>query len=130
MPLAQAYDVGEIVNLVTVGVWLTNQNGSQASYPKYLVGSLVGETNSTDPRVNLAFFLETAIRYIKLHQELFGVYKGDLMPKPTSDTLHRVRGTFQVQEIRVHKKTSFQQKLRHNYRFFFGKIGYLKSSVF
>ena len=94
------------MKLISVGVWRTNQNGSQASFPEYLVGSLFGATNSTDPRVNLALFLETAMRYIKLHQELFGVYEGDLMPKPTPDTLHRIRGTFQVQVKRVQKKTS------------------------
>ena len=96
VPLARAYDVGEIVNTAPVGIWLKNQNGSQASLPEYMARSLFGLTNSTDPRVNFGLFLETAIRYIKLHQELFGVYEGELMPRPTPDTLHRVRGTFQV----------------------------------
>ena len=97
------------MKLISVGVWLTNQNGSQASFPEYMAGSLFGLTNSTDPRVNFGLFLETAIRYIKLHQELFGVYEGELMPRPTPDTLHRVRGTFQVQVKRVQKRLLFNK---------------------
>ena len=35
-----------------------------------------------------------AIRYVNLHKELFGTYRGELMPRPSSAVLYRIRGTF------------------------------------
>ena len=34
------------------------------------------------------------MRYIQLHQELFGSYEGVLMKKPSAEILTRMRGTF------------------------------------
>ena len=36
-----------------------------------------------------------ALRYIRIHKQLFGSYVGELMPRPSVTVLYRIRGTFQ-----------------------------------
>ena len=40
------------------------------------------------------FCMDFLCRYIALHRELFGTYEGELMPRPSKEVLHRIRGTF------------------------------------
>ena len=96
VPLAREYDAGELVAIPPSGIWTTtsSSNGTYLSRGHYYIQTLSEFTNSQDPIVNVVFLVKNIIRYIKVHNELFGEYEGDLMPKPDAATLIRVRGTF------------------------------------
>ena len=42
----------------------------------------------------LGIFHQAAVRYVELHQELFGTYEGVLMRKPSVEVLEKTRGSF------------------------------------
>ena len=98
IPLAQEYGVGDYLQMPSVNVWATNSAsdpGSQLLTGEYVLGAVAKLTNSTSPQVNLGFLIQTVVRYVRLHKEMFGDYQGDLMLQPSSKVMSRVRGTLQ-----------------------------------
>ena len=80
----------------SVNVWTTNSAsdaGSQLLTGEYVLGAVARLTNSSSPQVNLGFLIQTVVRYVMLHKEMFGDYQGDLMLQPSSEVMARVRGT-------------------------------------
>ena len=96
VPVLREYGLDDLVPIPAPHIWATNSAsdpGSKLTSAQFTLGSLSKMTNSTSPEVNLGFFLQTVIRYVKLHKEMFGLYEGDLMQRPTPEVMHRVRGT-------------------------------------
>ena len=62
---------------------------------EYMLKSLMQITNNTSSIYNFEAFLNSVVRYVKLHHSLFGKYKGELMQKPTAFVLNKTSGTFQ-----------------------------------
>ena len=49
----------------------------------------------SSPQHNIIHLLSSVTRYVKLHQQLFGKYDGELMAAPTKQVLRRIKGTFE-----------------------------------
>ena len=69
---------------------------NKLSYPEYLLKSLIQITNNTSPTYNIGVFLDSVIRYVSLHHELFGKYEGELMQKPNDHILSKTSGNFKT----------------------------------
>lgn len=98
VPWLQQYGLTDDLFTVklTEGVWRTNNPsdpGSKLSRSQFVLSEISKLTNSTSFEVNFGFFLQTVARYVELHKELFGLYDGDLMRRPSQDVFHRIRGT-------------------------------------
>eukprot|EP00092_Neocalanus_flemingeri_P048583 GFUD01055484.1.p1 GENE.GFUD01055484.1~~GFUD01055484.1.p1 ORF type:complete len:620 (-),score=86.20 GFUD01055484.1:6-1865(-) len=96
VPVLREYGLDDLVPVPITHVWATNSAtdpGSKLTPSQFVLGTISKMTNSTSPEVNLGFYLQTVIRYIQLHKEMFGLYEGDLMQRPTPEVLHRIRGT-------------------------------------
>lgn len=96
IPFLKEYGLDDLVPVPSMHIWDTNSasdQGSRLTPVQFTLGTLSKLTNSTSPEVNLGFFLQTVIRYIKLHKEMFGLYEGDLMQRPTPEVMYRIRGT-------------------------------------
>jgi len=96
VPVLREYGLDDLVPVPSTHIWTTNSAsdpGSKLTPAQFALGTVSKFTNSTSPEVNLGFYLQTVVRYIKLHQEMFGSYEGDLMQKPSPDVMHRIRGT-------------------------------------
>ena len=65
-------------------------------YYNYIVSFLWGLKAFGEVHCSLkfSFHLKAAVRYIGVHQELFGTYEGILMKKPSIEVLKRTQGTF------------------------------------
>ena len=97
IPLAGEFGVGETVRIPSPSAWTTNSAsdaGSQLLTGEYVLATVAKLTNSSSPEVNLGFLLQTVVRYVRLHKEMFGDYPGDLMLQPSAEVMARVRGTF------------------------------------
>ena len=97
VPLAKQYGVGDLVQIPSANMFRYNSGfkpGSKLRTQQYMVGSLQNITGEEDPLSNVKQLLIDMGRYIKIHQEMFGSYKGELMPRPSADVLYRIRGTF------------------------------------
>eukprot|EP00092_Neocalanus_flemingeri_P108385 GFUD01139200.1.p1 GENE.GFUD01139200.1~~GFUD01139200.1.p1 ORF type:complete len:607 (-),score=105.93 GFUD01139200.1:135-1955(-) len=96
VPILKEYDLDDLVSVPALHMWATNSAadpGSKLAPGQFVLDTISKMTNSTSPEVNLGFFLHTVVRYIKLHKEMFGLYEGDLMQRPTPKVMHRIRGT-------------------------------------
>jgi len=96
VPFLKEYGLDDLVPVSSTDVWATNSAqdpGSRMTRAQFNLYAASKLTNSTSPEVNIGFFLQTIIRYIKLHKELFGLYDGDLMRRPSKEVLFRIRGT-------------------------------------
>ena len=96
IPFLRQYGLDDFVPVSRTHIWATNSAsdpGSKLTPAQFTLGTISKMTNSTSPKVNLGFFLQTVIRYIKVHIEMFGLYEGDLMQRPTPEVMQRVRGT-------------------------------------
>ena len=51
-------------------------------------------TKNPSPMQNLGAFLNSVVRYVKLHHSMFGKYQGELMQTPTEFVLNKTSGTF------------------------------------
>ena len=65
--------------------------------------------------MNFEIGLGLRLDNIRLHTELFGVYEGDFMPRPSEDVLYRTRGTFleflkreDLESMKIIFKTSWE----------------------
>ena len=94
--MLREYGLDDLVPVPSTHIWTTNSAsdpGSKLTPAQFALGTVSKFTNSTSPDINLGFYLQTVVRYIKLHQEMFGSYEGDLMQKPSADVMYRIRGT-------------------------------------
>ena len=97
VPLAKEYGLSHLVQIPTPNFFMANSGflpGSKVGIKEYMAGSLERITGVKDPLANFKQMLLDMGRYISIHQEMFGYYKGELMLRPTSNVLHRIRGTF------------------------------------
>merc|ERR1711892_102831 len=97
VPLAKEYGIDDLVRVPSVNMFKYNsgsQPGSKQRIGQYIVDQLASLTGLKDPLANLQKLFYDIGQYIKVHQQMFGSYKGELMPKPSSDVLYRLRGTF------------------------------------
>lgn len=88
-------DLTEVTGLMD-GHWVTNSAqdvGSKETPGQFGLRIISKFTNSTSIKVNIGYQLDAIVRYIKLHKEMFGLYDGDLMRRPTPDVMYRIRGT-------------------------------------
>ena len=65
VPLAREYNVGEILPLPSVGMWTSNQGGSNITLAEYYITELSKFTNSQDPIINAGFLVTNIIKYIR-----------------------------------------------------------------
>lgn len=96
VPLLKEYGLDDLVPVSSIHMWTTNSasdRGSQLTPRQFTLSAMSKLTNSTSPYVNIGFYLKTVKRYIKLHKEMFGLYEGDLMQRPSTEVMYRIRGT-------------------------------------
>ena len=96
VPFLEEYGLADLVPVPPTDFWITNSArdpGSNLTRAQYLLSAASKLTNSTSLEVNTGFFLNALIKYIQVHKELFGLYEGDLMQRPTAEVMHRIRGT-------------------------------------
>lgn len=105
VPLAKEYADATLVDIPTIGFWEENSSkGGSIPFEIYLYEQL-SKFNLTacpptpsDPKSSALscalFFANVVVKYIKLHQTLFGVYRGDFMQEPDVANLKRLNGTF------------------------------------
>jgi len=103
VPLAKEYADATLHDIPTIGMWEENSaTPRQISFSQYIYEGLAKFNNTAcpilppDPETCALFFGDVVLKYIKLHQELFGVYKGDFMQEPDQAILERVSGTFKL----------------------------------
>ena len=51
-------------------------------------------TKNSSVEFNVGVFVDSVVRYTKLHYSLFGKYDGELMPQPSDEVLKKISGTF------------------------------------
>ena len=51
-------------------------------------------TKNSSVAFNVGVFVDSVVRYTKLHYSLFGKYDGELMPQPSEEVLKKISGTF------------------------------------
>jgi len=98
VPVLKEYGLDDLVRVPPTDIWATNSANdprSRLTRTQFFLLAASKLTNSTSPQVNIDFFLKTIIRYIKVHKEMFGLYEGDLMQRPTPEVMFRIRGTIQ-----------------------------------
>ena len=96
IPFLEEYGLADIVQVTPTDIWKTNSAqdpGSKLARFQFLLLATSKLTNSTSPEVNSEFLLKAIVQYITLHKEMFGLYEGDLMQRPTPQVMHRTRGT-------------------------------------
>ena len=71
-----------------------SDSSNKLSETGYMLKSLIKITSNPSPEYNLGVFLDSIIRYVKLHHAMFGKYDGELMLKPNKAVLERTSGTF------------------------------------
>ena len=92
VPILKEYGLDDLVPVPPTDIWATNSASDPRSRLTRAQFTLLGAsklTNSTSPEVNIGFFLKTIFRYIKIHKEMFGLYEGDLMQRPTPEVMYR-----------------------------------------
>jgi len=97
VPLANEYGIDDLVRVPSANIFKYNSGakpGSKQTVGQYIVDQLSSMTGLKDPLANLQKLFYDIGQYIKVHQEMFGSYKGELMLKPSTDVLYRLRGTF------------------------------------
>lgn len=98
IPFIREYGLEDDVTEVPLftGHWVTNSAqdvGSKLTPGQFGLRTISKFTNSTSIKENIGYQLDAVVRYIKLHKEMFGLYDGDLMRRPTPDVMYRIRGT-------------------------------------
>ena len=97
VPLAKQYGAGDLVQIPSANMFRCNSGsepGSKLRTQEYILGSLVNITGDQSPLNNIKKLLLDMGRYVKIHQEMFGSYPGELMPRPGTGVMYRIRGTF------------------------------------
>ena len=97
LPLAQEFGVGEYQMIPSSPVWMTNNasdQGSKLSTSAFILQQMTQFTKSSSDEENLNFLFAKTLQYIRLHKELFGTYRGDLMLRPNASVMARLEGTF------------------------------------
>ena len=51
-------------------------------------------TKNSSVAFNVGVFVDSVVRYTKLHYSMFGKYDGELMPQPSEEVLKKISGTF------------------------------------
>lgn len=82
-----------LFQLPSSSVWLDNRTWS-ISLPQFVGAMSLKNFNTTNQHLAKNKLVGVALKYIKLHKQLFGNYTGELMPRPTSSVLHSIRGTY------------------------------------
>lgn len=97
VPLAKEYGLGELIQIPSANVFRFNSGnmtGSKLRTKEYILGSLKKITGLENPLDIIQTLLQDMARYVKIHQEMFGSYTGELMLRPDVHVQHRIRGTF------------------------------------
>ena len=78
---------GDLVNISGRPVWLDKfpRPITYRRYTKYYAMKYFKTKNATIGRMKL---LQTIMRYIKIHKQIFGEYDGELMPEPSAEVSH------------------------------------------
>ena len=96
VPLAREYGIGDLVKAPSPNIFKYNsgsQPGSKLRTIQYILDQLQSSTDLDALSALKRLFLDIG-RYVKIHREMFGAFKGELMPKPSMEVFHRIRGTF------------------------------------
>ena len=96
VPVLKEYGLDDLVPVTPSDIWATNSAsdpGSRLTRAQFTLLGFLKLTNSTSKKINIQFFLKTIIQYVQLHKEMFGLYEGDLMLRPTPEVMYRIRGT-------------------------------------
>ena len=96
VPLAKEYGIGDLVKVPKANIFKYNSGsrpGSKLRTSQYILDQLQNGTDLDAMSLLKQLFIDIG-KYIKIHQEMFGSYKGELMQKPSMEVLHRIRGTY------------------------------------
>eukprot|EP00795_Rhopilema_esculentum_P008077 gene8077-13993_t len=91
--LMKKYTGDNLVHLPSASIW-TDKFRMPLTYQQYVGMESLRNFNTKDPLVAKAKLGQTVHKYIKIHQQLFGNYTGELMPRPTRGVMYKIRGTF------------------------------------
>ena len=93
IPFLQGYGLDDLVPCGASDIWTANSAKDprdKLTRAQYTLLASSKLTNSTSPEVNAAFFFKSLTRYIKIHKEMFGLYEGDLMQRPTQEVMYHM----------------------------------------
>jgi len=96
VPFLKEYGLDDLTPVSSTDIWTANSakdSRNKLTRAQFHFLSASALTNSTSLEVNARFFMQTLIRYCQIHKEMFGLYEGDLMQRPTPEVMYRVRGT-------------------------------------
>jgi hypothetical protein len=91
--LAQEFGVWEPANLPPLNIWL-DQLSTPINYSSYVFPEAMKLAETNDPKVAAEKLFMSLLKYVRLHREYFGKYKGELMRKPTPRVMNLVNCTF------------------------------------
>ncbi|XP_028416565.1 uncharacterized protein LOC114540642 isoform X2 [Dendronephthya gigantea] len=92
--LAKEYGLWDPVDIPSANIWQDHvSNPSQ--YSNYVILEIMKILNTNNPNVAIAELLKAMVQYCALHRQLFGKYEGDLMRQPGSETMKKLRCTFE-----------------------------------
>ena len=95
--LLREYGLDDLVPVSSSHIWMTNSAsdiGGKLTPAQFMIRSVVDMTNTTSREVNLNFYLASNVRYIKIHNEMFGSFEGTLMQRLTQEVMHKIKVTF------------------------------------
>ena len=78
-------------------VWPKNSGfdiNDKLSNARYQLKTWMKMTKNPSISYNVGLFVDSVVRYTKLHYFLFGKYEGALMQQPTEEVLEEISGTF------------------------------------
>lgn len=91
--LIKKYTNSTLVKPPLSTVWFQN-HAKELPLPDFLFYDLKRKHLSKSLADLKQLFVGKISHYIKLHQDLFGVYLGELMKEPSENTIYKIRGTF------------------------------------
>ena len=83
----------EMVPRVIASVWLDDIN-VPISYTKYIVRESMKHFKTYNATVAILKLVQVMQKYVVLHRQLFGMYKYELMPRPSASVLAKCTGSF------------------------------------
>ena len=91
--LMKKYTGDNLAHLPSASIWLGNLR-APITYQQYVIATSMKNFQTTNKTEAARKLFGAVLKYIALHQQLFGNYTGELMPRPSSTVMHLIRGTF------------------------------------
>ncbi|XP_021351265.1 uncharacterized protein LOC110449016 isoform X2 [Mizuhopecten yessoensis] len=95
--LVKEFDAGDILPMPSPDIWVSKNPPIYMTTLENSIRILMkNRPNITTPTEAAGIIQQSIVKYVGLHNTLFGTYEGELMPRPCENVLSQVNMTFEV----------------------------------